>query len=89
MRIALLRQYFGRSSFGTILGFTFGIMMIGQITGAPLAGWVFDTWGSYQGVWLGFAVIGIVGLVLALTIPQLNSTIQLADKPRAETTHSE
>lgn len=82
-RIALLRQYFGRSSFGTILGFVAGVRVVGQIAGAPLAGWVFDRWGSYQGVWFGFAVIGFAGLVFALTIPRLNNTIQLADKPRA------
>ena len=83
MRIALLKQYFGRSNFGTILGFTSGARMVGAIVGAPLAGWVFDNWGSYQGVWFGFAAVGFAGLVLALTIPQFNNTIQLVDKPRA------
>ena len=28
-RMALLRDYFGRSSFGTILGFSSGVMMLG------------------------------------------------------------
>jgi MFS family permease len=68
-RIAVLREYFGRGSFGTILGFTSGIMMLGNIAGAPLAGWVFDNWGSYQGAWLGFGAVTILGVVLTLTIP--------------------
>ncbi|MFC1941542.1 MFS transporter, partial [Chloroflexota bacterium] len=79
-RIALLRQYFGRSSFGTILGFTTGVTMVGSIAGAPVAGWVFDTWGSYQGIWLGIAALTLMGLVLILTMPHTDSTIQLAGK---------
>ena len=68
-RIAVLREYFGRGSFGTILGFTSGIMMLGNMAGAPLAGWVFDAWGSYQGAWLGFAAVTLMGTVLVLTTP--------------------
>ena len=66
-RIALMREYFGRSSFGTILGFTSGIMMLGNVSGTPLAGWVFDTWGSYLGAWLGFGVVAFLGAVLSAT----------------------
>ncbi|MFC1928049.1 MFS transporter [Chloroflexota bacterium] len=80
-RIALLREYFGRGAFGTILGFTWGIMMVGHIAGIPLAGWVFDTWGSYQGTWLSYGTITIVGMVLALTIPSSSSTTRLSGKP--------
>ena len=83
-RIALLSEYFGRRSFGTILGFTTGIMMAGNIVGAPLAGWVFDTWGSYQGAWLGYGALTIVGMVLGLTIPSSGSTIRLSDQPRTK-----
>ncbi|MFC1941346.1 MFS transporter, partial [Chloroflexota bacterium] len=79
-RIALLRQYFGRSNFGTILGFTTGVTMVGNIIAPPLAGWVFDTWGSYQGIWLGTAALTLMGLVLMLTMPHADSTIQPASK---------
>ena len=75
VRLALLREYFGRSRFGTILGFVFGVMMLGQIVGAPLAGWVFDKWGSYQGIWFVFAGLGVAALATMLTIPTLDSTI--------------
>jgi sugar phosphate permease len=68
-RIAVLREYFGRGSFGAILGFTSGIMMLGNIAGAPLAGWIYDTWGSYQGAWLAFGALTLVGMVLILTTP--------------------
>jgi MFS family permease len=74
MRPALLREYFGRSKFGTILGSVFGVMMVGQILGAPLAGWWFDTWGSYQGVWFIFAGLGVAAMIIMLTIPSLNKS---------------
>ncbi|MFC1940178.1 MFS transporter [Chloroflexota bacterium] len=81
-RITLLRDYFGRGSFGTILGFISGIMMIGNISGAPLAGWVFDTWGSYQGAWLGFSALTLLGSALVFTIPSSGSAIRKPDQLR-------
>jgi sugar phosphate permease len=72
-RISVLREYFGRGSFGAILGFTSGIMMIGNVAGAPLAGWIYDTWGSYQGAWLGFSALTLVGTFLVLTTPSPSS----------------
>lgn len=68
-RFSLIREYFGRVNFGTIIGFLSGIMMLGNIAGTPLVGWVFDTWGSYQGAWLGCGAISLIGAVLAFTIP--------------------
>jgi len=74
MRATLLREYFGRSKFGTILGFAMGVMMLGGIIGAPLAGWVFDNWGSYQGIWLVLAGMAVIGLVLITTISRPGSS---------------
>ncbi|MFC1968862.1 MFS transporter [Chloroflexota bacterium] len=67
-RMSIIRHYFGRSSFGTILGFSSGIMMVGSITGTPLAGWVFDTWGSYQGAWLAYTAVTLTGMILVSTM---------------------
>jgi len=75
-RITLLREYFGRGSFGTILGFTSGVMMVGNITGAPLAGWVYDVWGSYQGAWLGYGALTLVGAFLVFTAPSVESVLE-------------
>jgi len=80
-RLTLLREYYGRGSFGAILGFTSGIMMSGHMIGAPLAGWVFDTWGSYQGAWLSYSAITLMGAVLVFTIPLSSSTIRMSDPP--------
>ena len=76
IRIGLIRDYFGRRRFGTILGFVTGVMMVGVMTGAPLAGWAFDTWGSYQGIWFVFAGLGVAGVLNMLTFPPLNNTTQ-------------
>ncbi|MDD4877081.1 MAG: MFS transporter [Dehalococcoidales bacterium] len=74
-RMALLRKYFGRVKFGTILGFTSGVMMVGNVAGAPIAGWVFDTWGNYQSAWLGFGLFALLGVILSLTLPAFSSNV--------------
>lgn len=70
----LLREYFGLGNFGTIIGFMWGILMLGNMAGPPVAGWVFDNWGSYQGVWLAFAGTTFVGAVITLMIPPVSIT---------------
>ncbi|MFC1904916.1 MFS transporter [Chloroflexota bacterium] len=73
IRMSLLIEHFGKGSFGTILGFVSGMMMLGNIIGAPIAGWVFDTLGSYKVAWLGSCAFTIAGAFLALTIPPSSS----------------
>ena len=68
-RLSLMRESFGRSNFGKIMGFISGIMMIGHVTGAPLAGWVYDIWDSYQGAWLVNSAIALLAALLVYTIP--------------------
>jgi sugar phosphate permease len=68
----LLREYFGRGSFGTIIGFIWGILMLGNVVGPPLAGWIFDNWGSYQGAWLVMAGLTIMGAIIMLTTPPVS-----------------
>ncbi len=66
---ALGREYFGRTNFGSIYGLMEGIGTIGAIIGPTLAGWTYDSLGSYQIVWFllsGLAVVAIVS-VLAIT----------------------
>ena len=76
MRATLLREYFGRSRFGKFYGFVTGVAMLGSIVGAPLAGWVFDTWGTYQWIWFAFAGLGVIAVTLITTIsgPHSSST---------------
>jgi MFS family permease len=82
-RITLIREYFGRRSFGTIFGFTSGVMMVGHITGAPLAGWIFDTWQSYRGAWLGYGAFTLLGAFLVSILPSLKSVHDKAEEGAA------
>jgi MFS family permease len=70
MTPAMVGAYFSREMFGTVLGFVMGIMTIGIIVGPPFAGWVFDTWGSYQGAWYVLAGLAFVGIGIVLAIPR-------------------
>lgn len=74
LRVGLIREYFGRRKFGTMHGFTIGVMLLGSIVGTPLAGWVFDKWGSYQGAWFAFAGLAIVAIAIIVTTPPVRAT---------------
>jgi MFS family permease len=73
MRSALLREYYSRSKFGRMYGFLAGLTMLGTVTGAPLAGWVFDKWGAYQGIWFVFAGLAAATIIIVLTIPDVQT----------------
>jgi MFS family permease len=47
-------DYFGRSSFGAIMGFSSTIIMIGTVAAPWIAGVLYDRTGSYE---LGFTII--------------------------------
>lgn len=80
LRPSLVRDYFGRTSFGTAFGLVMGISMLGGIIGPPLAGWVYDQWGSYQNIWFIFAGFAVVALVSILTAPPIGAPVVSADK---------
>jgi len=68
LRGAILREYFGRNSFGKMIGITMGSASIGGIIGPTLAGWVFDTFESYHLIWLVFCGLSGLAIYLALKI---------------------
>jgi len=78
--VALIREYFGRKSFGRIFGLMAGIATLGRISGAPLAGWVFDKWGTYGGIWFVFAGFYLAALLLVLTIPPVQNNLEITEK---------
>jgi MFS family permease len=57
LRGSIVREYFGRHSFGKMIGIIMGTASIGGIIGPTFAGWVFDTQGSYHQVWFIFCVV--------------------------------
>jgi MFS family permease len=70
LRIALAREYFGRTNFGSIFGLVMGISVVGGIVAPPLAGWVYDTWGSYQAIWFVYAALPFAALATVFTFPK-------------------
>jgi len=80
LRPSLVREYFGRSKFGTLFGLTTGIAWIGNMTGPVLAGWAYDNWGTYQGIWFIFAGLSIPALIAILAIRPIRTAVKLADK---------
>ena len=68
VRAAVVREYFGRNSFGKMLGIIMGSASIGGIIGPTLAGWSFDTLGSYRPIWHVFLGLLFIGVLLTLKL---------------------
>jgi MFS family permease len=68
LRGSILREYFGRDSLGKMLGMVMGSASIGGIIGPTLAGWVFDSLGSYHLIWIAFSGFIVLAIILVLRI---------------------
>ena len=71
LMVALRADYFGPSSFGTIMGFSSMIIMTGMSIGPVLAGYLADVYGNYK---MGFTVLAFAAFLgsfcfLAATAP--------------------
>ena len=65
MRAAFIKEYFGVESFGKIIGATMGVGSLAGIVGPTLTGYIFDTRGSYDHVWIAASIlIFMVSLVM-------------------------
>lgn len=68
LRGAIVREYFGRTYYGRLLGITIGMTAIGAVIGPSVAGWTYDSIGSYRPVWLCFSAATAIAIVLALQL---------------------
>ena len=59
MMVSLRADYFGPRSFGTIMGISSLIVMIGMTAGPIFCGWMFDQYGDYE---LAFTIIAFLSL---------------------------
>jgi len=82
MIAGLMKAYFGMERLGTIVGLVGSVMMVGNMAGAPMAGWVFDKWGRYQPAW--FLLSGVVGLSAIVFFAFLNNRSTLEEMQRDE-----
>ena len=67
-------DYFGRAHLGAIRGLMMPITLLVGGIGAPLAGYVYDATGSYNGIWWG-------GVVLLTCAAVVTSTIRAPGRP--------
>jgi OFA family oxalate/formate antiporter-like MFS transporter len=68
LRGAILQEYFGRASFGRLIGLVMGCSAVGSIIGPTLAGYLFDTTGSYFYTWIMLGIASFFTVVLILNI---------------------
>ena len=61
-------DYFGRRSYGSILGLSGMVQMAGSMLGPVFAAYVFDISGSYRIAFLSFSVLLIVSALLFLSL---------------------
>jgi MFS family permease len=59
---AMRADYFGRTSFARIMGFSTIILMMGQMSGPLLAGVLADVYGSYRPAFAVLAVVALLGV---------------------------
>ncbi|MBN2187487.1 MAG: MFS transporter [Dehalococcoidia bacterium] len=74
MRPSLVREYFGRTNFGTVFGLIMGVNLLGGLVGPVLAGWVFDNRGNYDGIWFIFAGLAVAAVISILTTPSTTTS---------------
>jgi OFA family oxalate/formate antiporter-like MFS transporter len=67
VRAAIIQEYFGRASFGRLIGLVLGCASVGSIIGPTLAGYLFDSTGSYYYTWI------MLGIASSLTVPLMLS----------------
>lgn len=68
LRGAIVREYFGRASFGRVIGLLLGLAALGGVVGPSAAGWTFDNLGGYRPIWFSFAGTTLIALILILRL---------------------
>lgn len=71
---ALISEQFGNRNFGSIYGALTGVSFLGNLSGAPAAGLVYDYWHNYQLFWLFAAILAIAAILLIQNIRSKTNT---------------
>jgi MFS family permease len=67
----LIRHYFGQRIMGTVLGAAAMVSSLGMALGPAIGGWIFDTYRSYTGMYLGSLAMGVLAVMTALALPRV------------------
>ena len=79
--IAVRAEYFGAQSFGTIMGFSSLIVMLGMIVGPIFAGVMYDRTGSYEAGFTVLAVFAALGLLFFVFSPKPPPPLRVPAEP--------
>jgi MFS family permease len=75
----LVREYFPAKIMGSVFGVVAMISTFGMALGPTVGGWLFDRFGGYGWLYVASSVIGIAGVLIAMTIrPLLPQPVVLA-----------
>jgi MFS family permease len=69
----MVREYFGRAAFGRLIGLVMGASALGGIIGPTLAGFIFDTTGSYYLTWVAIGIPSSISVFLMLSVEKKTS----------------
>lgn len=61
LMVGIRADYFGAASFGTIMGLSSMIVMLGMTAGPLFCGWMYDTHGNYDLAFTSIAIASAVG----------------------------
>jgi MFS family permease len=67
----LAREYFGQHLMGTVFGAATMLSSIGMAFGPLAGGWVFDTFATYNWLFIGSFAVGLGAVAIALAFPPL------------------
>jgi MFS family permease len=78
----LVRDYFGPRIMATLFGAVSAFASLGMALGPWAGGFVFDTYGSYAGLYIGSFAIGLGAVAIALTfrpapVPPMDQQLEL------------
>jgi MFS family permease len=68
VRAAIIQEYFGRASFGRLIGLVLGCASVGSIIGPTLAGYLFDATGNYSHTWIMLGIASSFTVLLMLNL---------------------
>jgi MFS family permease len=67
----LVREYFPAKIMGSVFGVVAMISTLGMALGPPVGGWLFDRFGGYGWLYVASSMIGIAGVLIAMTVRPL------------------
>jgi MFS family permease len=67
----LARNYFGQKILGTVFGATTMLSSLGMAFGPLAGGWIFDSAGNYNWLFIGSGLVGLGAVAIALAFPPL------------------